>query len=130
MPIVPFSMFFDPILAEELNGPKPTNVLDKVQQFEKAYRKIALHASGEEILPLDIVQQYNKIWRETILSGLTYEADTLFIDFPLKDEKINTEQTYAFSTFVKPGNHKIFIYEPQTQSWYRRDIVVSEHSND
>ncbi len=37
-------MFFDPILAEELNGPKPTNVLDKVQQFEKAYRKIALHA--------------------------------------------------------------------------------------
>ena len=44
MPIVPFSMFFDPILAEELNGPKPTNVLDKVQQFEKAYRKIALHA--------------------------------------------------------------------------------------
>ena len=33
MPIVPFSMFFDPILAEELNGPKPTGVMNKVQKF-------------------------------------------------------------------------------------------------
>ena len=65
------------------------------------------------MLPSDIVQQYTKLWRDTILSGLQYETDTLFVDFPRKDQQIDPNQTYAFSTFVKPGTHKVYVFDKE-----------------
>jgi hypothetical protein len=113
MPIVPFSMFFDPILAEELQGSvKEKDKITRVEIFQRAYGRIMRHASGEEKLPLDVVQQYTKTWRETILSGLQYIDDTMFIEFPSDKEKVDLQATYAYSTFAKPGTHKMYLFDP------------------
>jgi len=78
------------------------------------------HASGEESLPSDIVHQYSKTWRETIINGLQYLNDTLFLDFPQEHSAIDLENTFAFTSFVKPGNHKIYIFDPSSKLWYFR----------
>ena len=95
-----------------------------MEHFQNAYKQIMRHASGVEKLPSDIVKQYSKTWRETIINGLQYLKDTMFIDFPFEREEINLETTYCFSTFAKPGKHKVYLFDPPTNQWFLKNIQV------
>ena len=46
------------------------------------------------------------------------------INFPPFDLQSASEQIQVFAGFVKPGRHVIFIFDPETRNFYRKDLVV------
>lgn len=46
------------------------------------------------------------------------------INFPPLEIQSVKEEIQVFSGFVKPGRHVIFIFDPETKNFYRKDLVV------
>ena len=54
----------------------------------------------------------------------------MFVDLPQEHKSVDLENTFAFTSFVKPGNHKLYIFDPSSKLWYFRQILVPPYSYD
>ena len=70
------------------------------------------------------------MWRTYILKNLIYPHDTMFIDFPTPEQKIDPDSLFMYSGFVKPGKHRSLLYDPEEDVWYKRDFYIDEREMD
>lgn len=132
MPAVIFAMLFDYTLVQDISQKESLkrNTQDSVTKFKEGYDSILDHAKNIKTMASSQLRIYKDMWRTYILNNLLYPNDTLFIDFPGKNEDVETDFLFMWAGFVKPGKHRSLLYFPADDTWYRRDFFVDEREND
>ena len=88
------------------------------------------HASNVKKMDYQSQRIYREMWRTYILKNLLYPHDTQFVDFPAPEEEIDCDYLFMWAGFVKPGKHRSLLYDPEENTWYKRDFFIDEREGD
>lgn len=67
-------------------------------------------------------------WRAVIKECQKYRKELISINHP-PDEALQ-EDTFVYAGFLKPGRHAVYMYDPETQQFYKKDLIAEFRASD